>query len=75
MLPSSQGGDQLLEVCGINLRNAGKEQAALVLHPSSATITMKVQFNPVEFHQFVSVQQQLHSPQWVTLEFGGIFFG
>ena len=54
-----QVGDQLLEVCGINLRNAGKEQAALVLHHSSSTITMKVQFNPVDYHQFVSQMQHI----------------
>ena len=48
-----QVGDQLLDVCGINLRNAGKEQAALVLHHSSSTVTIKVQFNPVDYHQSV----------------------
>ena len=43
-------GDQLLDVCGLNLRACGKEQAAMVLHQVRDTITMKVQFNPVEYH-------------------------
>lgn len=48
-----QVGDQLLEVCGLNLRACGKERAALVLHQVGNTITMKVQFNPVEYHHSI----------------------
>jgi C-terminal processing protease CtpA/Prc len=45
-----QVGDQLLDVCGINLRTSNKERAALVLAQVGNSIRMKVQFNPDEFH-------------------------
>ena len=45
-----QVGDQLLEVCGINLRMANYDQAAQVLHRVGNSIDIKVQFNPDKFH-------------------------
>lgn len=44
-----------MEVCGINLRVCGKEQAALVLQNSGNSITMKVQFNPGEYHSMLTL--------------------
>ena len=44
-----QVGDQLLEVCGINLRMANYDQAAQVLHRVGNSIDIKVQFNPDKF--------------------------
>ncbi len=44
-LAGLQVGDQLLDVCGINLRTCGKEQAALVLHqviPRSLTYVLEI---------------------------------
>ncbi len=49
-LVGMQVGDQLLDVCGINLRTCGKEQAALVLHQVGNSVTMKVQFNPEDYY-------------------------
>ena len=45
-----QVGDQLLEVCGINLRMAKYDQAAQVLQKVGNSIDIKVQFNPDKFH-------------------------
>lgn len=42
-------GDQLLEICGINMRSANKEAAANVLRQCGQTVTMKVQYNPDKF--------------------------
>lgn len=50
-----QVGDQLLEVCGVNLRGCGKDQAVLVLQQVGNSISMKVQFNPLEFHSMQSL--------------------
>ena len=44
-----QVGDQLLEVCGINLRMANYDQAAQVLHRVGNSIDIKVQFNPDKY--------------------------
>ena len=44
-----QVGDQLLEVCGINLRMANYTQAAQVLHRVGNSIDIKVQFNPDKY--------------------------
>ena len=44
-----QVGDQLLEVCGINLRMANYAQAAQVLHRVGNSIDIKVQFNPDKY--------------------------
>jgi len=41
-----QVGDQLLEVCGINLRTATYALAANVLQQCRDSITMLVQYNP-----------------------------
>ena len=50
-----QVGDQLLDVCGLNLRACGKERAALVLHQVGNTITMKVQYNPLDYQSIGSL--------------------
>ena len=42
-------GDQLLEVCGINLRTAKYTQAAQVLHRAGKLVDIKVQYNPDKF--------------------------
>lgn len=41
-----QIGDQLLEVCGINMRSATYQLAANVLRQCGNSITMLVQYNP-----------------------------
>lgn len=41
-----QTGDQLLEVCGINMRNATYDLAANVLRQCGNSITMLVQYSP-----------------------------
>ncbi|XP_030383598.1 disks large homolog 5 [Scaptodrosophila lebanonensis] len=45
-----QVGDQLLEVCGINMRAATNDIAANVLRQCGNSITMLVQYNPEKFH-------------------------
>ncbi|XP_055954932.1 disks large homolog 5 [Patella vulgata] len=42
-------GDQLLEVCGINMRNATYEHAVTVLRQCGNNLTMKVDFNPDKY--------------------------
>ena len=42
-------GDQLLEVCGINLRTAKYQHAAQVLQTAGKSVDIKVQFNPDKF--------------------------
>ncbi len=44
-----------MEVCGVNLRACGKEQAALVLQNSGNSITMKVQFLPGDYHSMLTL--------------------
>lgn len=44
-----QVGDQLLEVCGINMRSATKDIAANVLRQCGNSITMLVQYNPEKY--------------------------
>jgi len=46
-----QIGDQLLEVCGINMRSATYELAACVLHQCGDSITMLVQYNPAKYQE------------------------
>lgn len=41
-----QSGDQLLEVCGLNMRSATYDLAASVLRQCGNTLTMLVQYNP-----------------------------
>ena len=48
-------GDQLLDVCGINLRNCDKNKAVLVLQSAQKSITMRVQFNPEEYHSMLTL--------------------
>merc|ERR1719336_3576842 len=47
-----QVGDQLLEVCGINLRRANYNLAAQVLHRVGNSIDIKVQFNPDKYDKY-----------------------
>ncbi|XP_076455476.1 disks large homolog 5-like isoform X2 [Babylonia areolata] len=42
-------GDQLLEVCGINMRNATHEHAVTVLRQCGENLSMKVQYNPEKY--------------------------
>ncbi|XP_034934534.1 disks large homolog 5 isoform X2 [Chelonus insularis] len=49
-----QIGDQLLEVCGINMRNATYEHAAHVLRQCGNSITMLVQYNPNKYNELGS---------------------
>lgn len=51
---SLQIGDQLLEVCGINMRNATYQLAANVLRQCRDSITMLVQFNPDKYREVAS---------------------
>ncbi|XP_068228466.1 disks large homolog 5 isoform X3 [Palaemon carinicauda] len=44
-------GDQLLEVCGINMRSATKQSASTVLSQCGTSVTMLVQFNPDKYHE------------------------
>ncbi|XP_014262219.1 disks large homolog 5 isoform X2 [Cimex lectularius] len=44
-------GDQLLEVCGINMRSATYELAANVLRQCGSSITMLVQYSPEKYHE------------------------
>ncbi len=41
-----QVGDQLLEVCGINMRLANYDQVANIIHQCGESISMLVQYNP-----------------------------
>ena len=51
----SKVGDQLLDVCGINLRSSGEEHAKLILQNSGKSIYMKVQYNPVDYHSMLAL--------------------
>ncbi|CAH1793992.1 unnamed protein product [Owenia fusiformis] len=42
-------GDQILDVCGVNLRNANQEHATRVMQGLGDNITMKVQYNPKKY--------------------------
>ncbi|XP_019881509.1 disks large homolog 5 isoform X3 [Aethina tumida] len=46
-----QIGDQLLEVCGINMRKATYNVAANVLRQCGNSITMLVQYSPDKYHE------------------------
>lgn len=46
-----QVGDQLLEVCGINMRSATYQLAASVLRQCGNSITMLVQYSPEKYHE------------------------
>lgn len=48
-----QVGDQLLEVCGINMRSAAYKSAANVLRQCGNSITMLVQYSPDSMFKFV----------------------
>ncbi|KAL4239354.1 Disks large 5 [Mactra antiquata] len=47
-------GDQILEICAINMRNATYDLAARVLHQCGNNLTMLVQFNPEKFNDNTS---------------------
>ncbi|XP_066137661.1 disks large homolog 5 isoform X5 [Euwallacea fornicatus] len=49
-----QIGDQLLEVCGINMRNATYNLAANVLMQCGNSITLLVQYSPEKFRELYS---------------------
>ena len=40
---------------GLNLRASSKDQAALVLQHAGNSITMKVQFNPGDYHSMLTL--------------------
>ncbi|XP_042204892.1 disks large homolog 5-like isoform X3 [Homarus americanus] len=44
-------GDQLLEVCGINMRSASKQSASMVLSQCGTSVTMLVQYNPEKYRE------------------------
>lgn len=48
-----QTGDQLLEVCGLNMRSATYDLAASVLRQCGNTLTMLVQYNPDSEYQII----------------------
>jgi len=48
-----QVGDQLLEVCGINMRSATYDLAANVLRQCGDSITMLVQYSPAKYREGV----------------------
>jgi discs large protein 5 len=50
-------GDQLLEVCGINMRSATYELAASVLRQCGTPITMLVQYSPDSEIMFFEVNK------------------
>ncbi|CAG9767331.1 unnamed protein product [Ceutorhynchus assimilis] len=52
-------GDQLLEVCGINMRNATYNLAASVLMQCGNSITLLVQYSPEKYHE---ITQGAESP-------------
>ncbi|XP_012942925.1 disks large homolog 5 [Aplysia californica] len=56
-------GDQLLEVCGINMRNANYDHATTVLRQCGDNLTMKVQYNPEKYneHQDASSSTSINS--------------
>ncbi|XP_061197090.1 disks large homolog 5-like isoform X2 [Saccostrea echinata] len=43
-------GDQLLEICGINMRTATEDMAAKFLRQTGNTLSLLVQFNPDEYN-------------------------
>lgn len=49
-----QVGDQLLEVCGINMRSATYQLAASVLRQCGNSITMLVQYSPDSMNLIIS---------------------
>ncbi|XP_053675686.1 disks large homolog 5 [Anopheles nili] len=52
-------GDQLLEVCGINLRKATYELAAHVLRQCGNSITMLVLYNPVVYSNLTTSEDNI----------------
>ncbi|XP_059054689.1 disks large homolog 5 [Achroia grisella] len=58
-----QVGDQLLEVCGINMRSATYNLAARVLRQIGNSITMLVQYSPDKYKDEVEVVGSSSSPE------------
>ncbi|KAL1497435.1 hypothetical protein ABEB36_008409 [Hypothenemus hampei] len=54
-----QIGDQLLEVCGINMRNATYNLAASVLMQCGNSITLLVQYSPEKFREMTEGTESL----------------
>ncbi|ERL84448.1 disks large homolog 5 [Dendroctonus ponderosae] len=54
-----QIGDQLLEVCGINMRNATYNLAASVLMQCGDSITLLVQYSPEKFREMTEGAESL----------------
>ncbi|XP_053697717.1 disks large homolog 5 isoform X2 [Sabethes cyaneus] len=52
-------GDQLLEVCGINLRKATYELAAHVLRQCGNSITMRVLYNPEVYYNLTTSEDNI----------------
>lgn len=44
-------GDQLLEICGINMRTATEDMAAKFLRQTGNTLSLLVQYNPEEYNR------------------------
>ncbi|KAL3877008.1 hypothetical protein ACJMK2_034768 [Sinanodonta woodiana] len=59
-------GDQLLEVCGINMRNATHDLAARVLQQCGNNLTMLVQYNPQKYNDIDDSTKALSSSPSVT---------
>ncbi|KAL4154183.1 hypothetical protein QTP88_002016 [Uroleucon formosanum] len=56
-----QVGDQLLEVCGINLRSATYQLAANVLRQCGNSVTMLVQYNPDKYEELKGAKSSTSS--------------
>jgi len=56
-----QVGDQLLEVCGINMRSATYQLAANVLRQCGNSITMLVQYNPEKYQELEGAESSTSS--------------
>lgn len=61
-------GDQLLEICGINMRSANKDAAANVLRQCGQTVNMKVQFNPAKFFNKEQINSKYDETSDLNLE-------
>ncbi|KAH9494414.1 Disks large 5 [Bulinus truncatus] len=54
-------GDQLLEVCGINMRNANYDHAVTVLRQCGDNLIIKVQYNPEKYTEHHDVSGSVTS--------------
>jgi len=72
-----QVGDQLLEVCGINMRAATQEIAANVLRQCGDSFTMLVQYNPESMYIIfcrskISDLIPIHLSEFPSMEYEGV---